>query len=147
MTNFHREEILVAGVAEEIRGLHARFRREAGRPGETRGILRAPIDKVELVKITTPETSAEHESLTADAERCCSYSVCIIASSSWHGDLGLVGEDGCQVWSPGRAYLKCRAAELRGFARRMNLRFKDTEGKNFPTRSTVLLALPRPLRR
>ena len=48
------------------------FRREAGSAGrETRGIIRVhQFDKVELVKITAPENSyAEHESLTANAER------------------------------------------------------------------------------
>ena len=48
------------------------FRREAGSAGrETRGIIRVhQFDKVELVKITTPEKSYdEHETLTADAER------------------------------------------------------------------------------
>src|SRR5437660_10228577 len=48
------------------------FRREAGSAGrETRGIIRVhQFDKVELVKITTPESSnEEHESLTADAEK------------------------------------------------------------------------------
>lgn len=47
------------------------FRREAGAHGkDTRGMLRVhQFDKVELVKIVKPETSAdEHESLTADAE-------------------------------------------------------------------------------
>ena len=48
------------------------FRREAGAAGrETRGIIRVhQFDKVELVKITTPEKSYDElESLAADAER------------------------------------------------------------------------------
>ncbi|HSA07552.1 MAG TPA: serine--tRNA ligase [Candidatus Gastranaerophilales bacterium] len=48
------------------------FRREAGSAGkDTRGLIRLhQFNKVELVKLTTPETSAEeHEKLTCNAER------------------------------------------------------------------------------
>ena len=73
VTNFHREEILpLAELPKKFVAYTPCFRREAGSAGrETRGIIRVhQFDKVELVKITTPETSAaEHESLTADAER------------------------------------------------------------------------------
>src|SRR5947209_10562053 len=73
VTNFHREEILAASeLPKKFAAYTPCFRREAGSAGrETRGIIRVhQFDKVELVKITTPETSyAEHESLTANAER------------------------------------------------------------------------------
>ena len=49
------------------------FRREAGSAGkDTRGLIRVPqFNKVEMVKLTTPEASpAEHEKLTRDAEIC-----------------------------------------------------------------------------
>ena len=78
VTNFHREEILAAAeLPKKFVAYTPCFRREAGSAGrETRGIIRVhQFDKVELVKITTPETSyAEHESLTANAERVCSCS-------------------------------------------------------------------------
>lgn len=48
------------------------FRREAGSAGkDTRGLIRVhQFNKVELVKLTTPESSAEeHEKLTKDAEK------------------------------------------------------------------------------
>src|ERR1043166_4281574 len=73
VTNFHREEILAAAeLPKKFAAYTPCFRREAGSAGrETRGIIRVhQFDKVELVKITTPEESyTEHESLTADAER------------------------------------------------------------------------------
>ena len=73
VTNLHREEI-VALDQLPIRYVAYTpcFRREAGAAGlGTRGLIRMhQFDKVELVKITTPETSfAELESLTADAEK------------------------------------------------------------------------------
>ena len=49
------------------------FRREAGSAGkDTRGLIRVhQFNKVEIVKLTTPEASpAEHEKLTRDAEIC-----------------------------------------------------------------------------
>ncbi|MFL6538446.1 MAG: serine--tRNA ligase, partial [Chthoniobacterales bacterium] len=73
VTNFHREEILAAvDLPQKFVAYTPCFRREAGSAGrETRGIIRVhQFDKVELVKLTTPESSyAEHESLTANAER------------------------------------------------------------------------------
>ncbi len=73
VTNFHREEILaVPDLPKRFAAYTPCFRREAGSAGrETRGIIRVhQFDKVELVKITTPEnSSAEHEALTNDAER------------------------------------------------------------------------------
>jgi seryl-tRNA synthetase len=95
------------------------------------------FDKVELVKITTPEDSyAEHESLIADAER-------VLQSLGLHyrvielctGDLGFGSAKtyDLEVWSPGQnAYLEVSScSNFEEFqARRMNLRFKDAEGKN-----------------
>src|SRR5262249_20481573 len=71
LTNLHREEILGAGdLPKEFVAYTPCFRREAGAAGrETRGIIRVhQFDKVELVKITTPEKSYDElESLTLDA--------------------------------------------------------------------------------
>jgi seryl-tRNA synthetase len=73
LTNLHRDEILgIADLPKKFVAYTPCFRREAGAGGrETRGIIRVhQFDKVELVKITTPEKSYDElESLTADAER------------------------------------------------------------------------------
>ncbi len=110
------------------------------------------FDKVELVKITTPETSyEEHESLTADAERVLQllglhYRVIELCT----GDLGFGSAKtyDIEVWSPGQnAYLEVSScSNFEDYqARRMNLRFKDAEGKNrfCHTLNGSGLALPR----
>ena len=140
VTNLHREEILAAAeLPKKYAAYTPCFRREAGSAGrETRGIIRVhQFDKVELVKITTPETSyAEHESLTADAEQ-------VLQSLGLHyrvielctGDLGFGSAKtyDLEVWSPGqKSYLEVSScSNYEDFqARRMNLRFKDADGKN-----------------
>ncbi|MEY2488829.1 MAG: seryl-tRNA synthetase [Verrucomicrobiota bacterium] len=155
VTNFHREEILPASeLPKKYVAYTPCFRREAGSAGrETRGIIRVhQFDKVELVKITAPENSyAEHESLTADAERVLQllnlhYRVIELCT----GDLGFGSAKtyDIEVWSPGQqAYLEVSScSNFEDFqARRMNLRFKDGEGKNrfLHTLNGSGLALPR----
>ena len=143
VTNLHREEILaLSELPKKFTAYTPCFRREAGSAGrETRGIIRVhQFDKVELVKITTPENSeAEHEALTADAERVLQllglhYRVIELCT----GDLGFGSAKtyDLEVWSPGSrdggTYLEVSScSNFADFqARRMNLRFKDTEGKN-----------------
>ena len=155
VTNFHREEILSADeLPKKYVAYTPCFRREAGSAGrETRGIIRVhQFDKVELVKITTPESSGEeHESLTADAEKILQlfglhYRVIELCA----GDLGFGATKtyDIEVWSPGQnAYLEVSScSNFADFqARRMNLRFKDAEGKNrfCHTLNGSGLALPR----
>src|ERR1700730_1688425 len=155
VTNFNREEILAAGeLPKKFVAYTPCFRREAGSAGrETRGLIRVhQFDKVELVKITAPENSyAEHESLTANAERVLQllnlhYRIIELCT----GDLGFGAAKAydIEVWSPGQnAYLEVSScSNFEDFqARRMNLRFKDAEGKNrFPhTLNGSGLALPR----
>jgi seryl-tRNA synthetase len=155
VTNFHREEILAAAeLPKKFVAYTPCFRREAGSAGrETRGIIRVhQFDKVELVKITAPENSyAEHESLTVDAERVLQllglhYRVIELCT----GDLGFGSAKtyDLEVWSPGQqAYLEVSScSNFEDFqARRMNLRFKDAEGKNrfCHTLNGSGLALPR----
>ncbi|HKP05258.1 MAG TPA: serine--tRNA ligase [Chthoniobacterales bacterium] len=155
VTNFHREEILAASdLPQKFAAYTPCFRREAGSAGrETRGIIRVhQFDKVELVKITAPESSAaEHESLTADAERVLQllglhYRVIELCT----GDMGFAAMKAydLEVWSPGQgAYLEVSSCSNCGDfqARRMNLRFKDAEGKNrfCHTLNGSGLALPR----
>ena len=140
LTNLHRGEILShAELPKYFVAQTPCFRREAGSAGrDTRGIIRVhQFDKVELVKITAPETSyEEHEKLTADAEKVLQllglhYRVIELCT----GDLGLsmAKTYDLEVWAPGMdRYLEvssCSNAEDYQ-ARRMNLKFKDKDGKN-----------------
>jgi seryl-tRNA synthetase len=143
LTNLHREEILgSADLPKKFAAYTPCFRREAGAAGrETRGIIRVhQFDKVELVKISTPERSYEElESLTANAERVLQllglhYRVVELCT----GDLGFASAKSydIEVWSPGSrdggTYLEVSScSNCEEFqARRMQLRFKDRDGKN-----------------
>ena len=140
LTNLHRDEILrVADLPKKFVAHTPCFRREAGAAGrETRGIIRVhQFDKVELVKITTPEKSyQELESLTIDAERVLQllglhYRVVELCT----GDLGFGSAKtyDLEVWSPGQdAYLEVSScSNFEDFqARRMQLRFKNRDGEN-----------------
>src|SRR5688500_17730413 len=72
VTNYHRDEILDAAVLPlKFAAYSPCYRSEAGSYGrDTRGIYRQhQFEKVELVKLTTPENSfSELESMTRDAE-------------------------------------------------------------------------------
>jgi seryl-tRNA synthetase len=140
LTNLHREEVLPYRELPKSFVAHTPcFRREAGAAGkDTRGMIRVhQFDKVELVKITTPESSYEElERLTANAEKVLQllglhYRVIQLCT----GDLGfgMAKTYDIEVWSPAhQRYLEvssCSNAEDYQ-ARRMNLRFKDAEGKN-----------------
>ncbi len=140
LTNLHRAEIVSeADLPRKFVAYTPCFRREAGAAGrETRGILRVhQFDKVELVKVTTPETSYDElESLAANAERVLQllglhYRVVELCT----GDLGFAAAKSydIEVWSPGQdAYLEVSScSNCEDFqARRMQLRFKDRDGKN-----------------
>src|SRR5205809_704704 len=155
LTNLHREEILsVPDLPKKFVPYTPCFRREAGAAGrETRGILRVhQFDKVELVKVTTPEKSYDElESLAANAERVLQllglhYRVVELCT----GDLGFGSAKtyDIEVWSPGQnAYLEVSScSNVEDFpARRMHLRFKDRDRKNrfCHTLNGSGLALPR----
>ena len=140
VTNLHREELLALGdLPKKFVAYTPCFRREAGSAGrETRGIIRVhQFDKVELVKLTTPETSWEElEALTANAERVLQllglhYRIIELCT----GDMGFGSSKtyDIEVWAPGQnAYLEVSScSNYTDFqARRMNLKFKDAEGKN-----------------
>jgi seryl-tRNA synthetase len=140
LTNFHRDEIVsAADLPRKFVAYTPCFRREAGAAGrETRGILRVhQFDKVELVKLTGSEKSYDElESLTANAERVLQllglhYRVVELCT----GDLGFASAKSydIEVWSPGQdAYLEASScSNCEDFqARRMQLRFKDRDGKN-----------------
>src|SRR5216117_3463707 len=155
LTNLYREEILsVADLPKKFVAYTPCFRREAGAAGrETRGIIRVhQFDKVELVKITTPEKSYDElESLMADAERTLQllglhYRIVELCT----GDLGFGSAKtyDLEVWSPGQnAYLEVSScSNFEDFqASRMHLRYKDAQGKNrfCHTLNGSGLALPR----
>src|SRR5216117_3214123 len=158
LTNLHREEILsVDDLPRKFVAYTPCFRREAGAAGrETRGTLRVhQFDKVELVKIVAPEKSYEElESLTADAERVLQllglhYRVIELCTA----DLGFGSAKtyDIEVWSPGSreggTFLEVSScSNIEDFqARRMQLRFKDRDGKNrlCHTLNGSGLALPR----
>lgn len=140
VTNLHREEILAENALPIRYAAYTPcFRREAGSAGlGTRGLIRMhQFDKVELVKITTPEQApAELESLTANAERVLQvlglhYRVIELCT----GDLGFGSTRtyDIEVWAPGQgAYLEVSSCSHFGDyqARRMNLRYKREDGKN-----------------
>jgi seryl-tRNA synthetase len=155
LTNLYREEILsIADLPKKFVAYTPCFRREAGAAGrETRGLIRVhQFDKVELVKITTPEKSYDElESLAADAERVLQllglqYRVVELCT----GDLGFGSAKtyDLEVWSPGHnAFLEVSScSNFEDFqARRMQLRFKDRDGKNrfCHTLNASGVALPR----
>ncbi|HEX8373253.1 MAG TPA: serine--tRNA ligase [Chthoniobacterales bacterium] len=140
VTNLHREELLSLGeLPKQYVAYTPCFRSEAGAAGlGTRGLIRVhQFDKVELVKITTPEESfAELETLTANAELVLQklglhYRVIELCT----GDLGFGSTKtyDIEVWAPGQnAYLEVSSCSNFGDfqARRMSLKYKDAEGKN-----------------
>jgi seryl-tRNA synthetase len=155
VTNLHREEILAAGrLPIRYAAYTPCFRREAGSAGkDTRGMIRVhQFDKVELVHIVTPEESyAALEVLVGHAERVLQdlglhYRVVSLCT----GDIGF-GAAKCydiEVWAPGvGAWLEVSScSNFEDFqARRMNLRYKNSEGKNIfcHTLNGSGLALPR----
>lgn len=143
VANIHREEILPQSQLPIFYCAYTPcFRGEAGAAGVgTRGMIRVhQFDKVELIKITTPEESyAELEKLTANAERVLQllglhYRVVQLCTGDM-GNASAMTYD-IEVWAPGQGqYLEvssCSNCEDYQ-ARRMNMRYKTDEGENrFP---------------
>lgn len=113
------------------------FRSEAGSAGkDTAGMLRQhQFEKVEMVSITTPETSlAEHERMTGCAEAILQklglpYRVVLLCT----GDMGFgaTRTHDLEVWLPGQdTYREISSVSVCGDfqARRMNARFKPAGG-------------------
>ena len=155
VTNLHREEILdAAKLPIRYAAYTPCFRREAGSAGkDTRGMIRVhQFDKVELVHVVTPEESYPAlETLVGHAERVLQelglhYRVVSLCT----GDIGF-GAAKCydiEVWAPGvGAWLEVSScSNFEDFqARRMNLRYKNSEGKNIfcHTLNGSGVALPR----
>ena len=113
------------------------FRSEAGSAGrDTSGMLRQhQFEKVEMVSITTPETSlAEHERMTGCAEAILQklglpYRVVVLCT----GDMGFgsTKTHDLEVWLPGQdTYREISSVSVCGDfqARRMNARYKPSAG-------------------
>ena len=114
------------------------FRAEAGAAGrDTRGMIRQhQFSKVEMVSITTPETSLdEHERMTACAEEVLKklglhYRVVLLCT----GDMGFASQKtyDIEVWLPGQdRYREISSCSVCGDfqARRMNARYRPADGK------------------
>jgi seryl-tRNA synthetase len=138
VTNMYREEVL-DGAALPIRhvAFSPCFRSEAGAAGkDTRGYVRLhQFNKVEMVKFTTPETSAaEHDALTHDAEVVLQelglpYRVLLMCT----GDMGFAQykKYDIEAWAPGLdRYLEVSSCSNFGDfqARRANIRFRPEAG-------------------
>jgi seryl-tRNA synthetase len=155
VTNLHREEIVdAAKLPIKYAAYTPCFRREAGSAGkDTRGMIRVhQFDKVELVQIVKPEDSyAALEALVGHAEQVLkNLGIHYRVVSLCTGDIGF-GAAKCydlEVWAPGvGAWLEVSScSNFEDFqARRMNLRYKNQEGKNIfcHTLNGSGLALPR----
>ena len=138
VTNYHAGEILdPADLPKYYAAYTPCFRSEAGSYGkDTRGLIRQhQFEKVELVKVTTPEDSeAEHEKLTADAERILQllglpYRTVVLST----GDMGFGARKtyDIEVWlASQKTYREISSCSNCGDfqARRMNLRFRRAGG-------------------
>ena len=110
------------------------FRREAGSAGkDTRGLIRVhQFNKVELVKLCTPETSREeHEKLTEDAEKMLQLLELPYRREALStGDIGFSANKcwDLEVWMPSyNAYKEISSCSNYGDyqARRANIRYKE----------------------
>jgi seryl-tRNA synthetase len=141
LTNLVREKILDAkDLPMRVTACTPCFRAEAGAAGkDTRGMIRQhQFTKVELVSVTTPETSlAEHERMTRCAEEVLKrlelpYRVVTLCT----GDMGFASQKtyDIEVWLPGQGrYREISSCSVCGDfqARRMNARYRP-EGAKAP---------------
>jgi len=138
VTNLHREEIIEPGALPLYYCAYsACFRREKMSAGkDVRGLKRGhQFDKVELVKLVTPETSdEEHEKLTRDAEDVVErLGLPYRRVQMCTGDLSFVAANkfDIDVWAPGVAeWLEVSSCgNFTDFqARRANIRFRREAG-------------------
>jgi seryl-tRNA synthetase len=142
LTNLVRESILdEKELPLRFTALTPCFRAEAGAAGrDTRGMIRQhQFNKVELVSVTTPETSRdEHERMLSCAEQVLQrlglhYRVMTLCA----GDMGFASHKtyDIEVWMPGQGeggmYREISSCSLCGDfqARRMNARSRGPDGK------------------
>ena len=142
LTNLVRESISdEKELPMRLTALTPCFRAEAGAAGrDTRGMIRQhQFTKVELVSITTPETSKdEHERMLASAEEVLRqldlhYRVMTLCA----GDMGFSAQKtyDIEVWMPGQgeggAFREISSCSVCGDfqARRMDARYRGPDGK------------------
>jgi seryl-tRNA synthetase len=142
LTNLVRESIVDdKQLPMRLTALTPCFRAEAGAAGrDTRGMIRQhQFTKVELVSITTPETSKdEHERMLACAEEVLRrldlhYRVMTLCA----GDMGFSAQKtyDIEVWMPGQgeggAFREISSCSVCGDfqARRMDARYRGSDGK------------------
>ena len=139
LTNTVAGEILDEGQLPIRMTAHTQcFRSEAGSAGkDTSGMLRQhQFEKVEMVSITTPETSlAEHERMTDCAQTVLErlglpYRTVVLCT----GDMGFGARKthDIEVWLPGQnTYREISSVSVCGDfqARRMNARYRPAGGK------------------
>jgi seryl-tRNA synthetase len=138
LTNLHRGEILEASeLPIRYTAYTPCFRSEAGSYGQdVRGLIRQhQFDKVELVKLTTPEHSYEElETLTADAEAVLKeLGLPFRTVTLCSGDLGFAAAKtyDIEVWLPSqRTYREISScSNTEAFqARRANIKFRPAGG-------------------
>jgi seryl-tRNA synthetase len=142
LTNFVRESIIAEQeLPLRLTALTPCFRSEAGSAGrDTRGMLRQhQFNKVEMVSITTPETSVdEHERMLACAETVLQrlglhYRVMNLCT----GDIGFGAKKtyDLEVWLPGQdTYREISSVSVCGDfqARRMDARYRPAGEKHAP---------------
>jgi len=139
LTNTVAGEVLEAAQLPVRMTAHTQcFRSEAGSAGrDTAGMLRQhQFEKVEMVSITTPETSlAEHDRMTRCAEAILEklglpYRTVLLCA----GDMGFGAQKthDLEVWLPGQnTYREISSVSVCGDfqARRMNARYRAAGGK------------------
>ena len=139
LTNTVAGEVLEAAQLPIRMTAHTQcFRSEAGSAGrDTAGMLRQhQFEKVEMVSITTPETSlAEHDRMTRCAEAILEklglpYRTVVLCA----GDMGFGAQKthDLEVWLPGQhTYREISSVSVCGDfqARRMNARYRAPGGK------------------
>jgi len=152
VTNFHREEILDGDrLPMKYVAYAPSWRTEAGAAGsDTRGFIRMhQFSKVELVKVTTAETSMEEfEKLVADAEdilRRLGLQYHVLAMCT--GDMGFAQYKklDLEAWAPGlNRYLEVSSCSVfNDFqAMRANIRYRPAKGS--PPKFCLLYTSPSP---
>jgi len=137
MTSLHRDEVLDAStLPKHYTAYTPCFREEAGSAGrDTRGMIRVhQFDKVEMVKLCTPETSFDElEAMTKQAEKILEllglpYRRILLCT----GDMGFasVKTYDLEVWLPSYSDYKeiSSCSNCGDFqARRANLKYRDPE--------------------
>ena len=135
VTNIYSDEILSEDdLPKYMTAYTPCFRREAGSAGkDTRGLIRVhQFNKVELVKLCTPETSKdEHEKLTEDAEKMLQLLELPYRREALStGDIGFSANKcwDLEVWMPSYGtYKEISSCSNYGDyqARRANIRYKE----------------------